>query len=126
MDPTAIVASFALVRVMSEVVAIAAGTRPGAAGDPGRGSAQRLPVMLIALVVGVVIGVIFVRVSPRALGFRNPVAVLIALVGLLTGVSRAVAWLTRFSVPHYDPSPPTEAELARSRTAWGRAAPSRS
>ncbi|WP_454858748.1 hemolysin family protein [Promicromonospora soli] len=67
--------------------------------------------MLIALVVGVVIGVIFVRVSPRALGFRRPVAVLLALVGPLTGVSRAVAWLTRFSVPRYDPSPPTEAEL---------------
>jgi CBS domain containing-hemolysin-like protein len=110
-DPTAIVASFALVRVMSEVVAIAAGTLLVQQAIPGEGVPNELPVMLIALVVGVVVGVIFVRVSPRALGFRKPVAVLLALVGLLTGVSRAVAWLTRFSVPRYDPSPPTEAEL---------------
>lgn len=110
-DPTAIVASFALVRVMSEVVAIAAGTLLVQQAMPGQGLPGELPVMLIALVVGVVVGVIFVRVSPRALGFRRPVAVLLALVGPLTGVSRAVAWLTRFSVPRYDPSPPTEAEL---------------
>lgn len=110
-DPTAIVASFALVRVMSEVVAIAAGTLLVQQAIPGEGVPNELPVMLIALVVGVVIGVIFVRASPRALGFRHPVAVLLALVGPLTGVSRAVAWLTRFSVPRYDPSPPTEAEL---------------
>ncbi|MFD6142690.1 hemolysin family protein [Promicromonospora sp. NPDC060271] len=110
-DPTAIVASFALVRVMSEVVAIAAGTLLVQQTMPGEGVPDELPVMLVALVVGVVIGVIFVRVSPRALGFRHPVAVLLALVGPLTGVSRAVAWLTRFSVPRYDPSPPTEAEL---------------
>jgi CBS domain containing-hemolysin-like protein len=110
-DPTAIVASFALVRVMSEVVAIAAGTLLVQQTMPGEGVPDELPVMLVALVVGAVIGVIFVRFSPRALGFRNPVAVLLALVGPLTGVSRAVAWLTRFSVPRYDPSPPTEAEL---------------
>ncbi|MEV0895095.1 hemolysin family protein [Promicromonospora sp. MEB111] len=110
-DPPATVASFALVRVMSEVVAIAAGTLLVQQAIPGEGVPNELPVMLIALVVGVVVGVIFVRVSPRALGFRRPVAVLLALVGPLTGVSRAVAWLTRISVPHYDPSPPTEAEL---------------
>lgn len=110
-DPTAIVASFALVRVMSEVVAIAAGTLLVQQAIPGQGVPNELPVMLIALVVGAVIGVIFVRVSPRALGFRRPVAVLVALVGPLTGVSRAVAWLTRLSVPRHDPSPPTDAEL---------------
>ena len=110
-DPTAIVASFALVRVMSEVVAIAAGTLLVQQAIPGQDVPNELPVMLIALVVGVVIGVIFVRASPRALGFRHPVSVLLALVGPLTGVSHAVAWLTRFSVPRYDPSPPTEAEL---------------
>lgn len=110
-DPTAIVASFALVRVMSEVVAIAAGTLLVQQAIPGEGVPNELPVMLIALVVGIVVGVIFVRASPRALGFRHPVAVLLALVGPLTGVSHAVAWLTRFSVPRYDPSPPTEDEL---------------
>lgn len=110
-DPTAIVASFALVRVMSEVVAIAAGTLLVQQAIPGREVPDEFLVMLVALVVGVVIGVIFVRVSPRALGFRKPVAVLVALVGPLTGVSRAVAWLTRLSVPRHDPSPPTEAEL---------------
>ncbi|MFD6446971.1 hemolysin family protein [Promicromonospora sp. NPDC060204] len=110
-DPPATVASFALVRVMSEVVAIAAGTLLVQQAIPGEGVPNELPVMLIALVVGVVVGVIFVRVSPRALGFRRPAAVLLALVGPLTGVSRAVAWLTRISVPHVDPSPPTEAEL---------------
>jgi CBS domain containing-hemolysin-like protein len=110
-DPTAIVASFALVRVVSEVVAIAAGTLLVQQAIPGEGVPDELPVMLIALVVGVVVGVVFVRASPRSLGFRHPVAVLLALVGPLTGVSRAVAWLTRFSVPRYDPSPPTEAEL---------------
>ncbi|WP_369374922.1 hemolysin family protein [Promicromonospora sp. Populi] len=110
-DPTATVASFALVRVVAEVVAIAAGTLLVQQVFPGEGVPNELPVMLIALVVGVVVGVVFVRVSPRALGFRNPVAVLLALVGPLSGVSRAVAWLTRLSVPSYDPSPPTEAEL---------------
>jgi CBS domain containing-hemolysin-like protein len=110
-DPTAIVASFALVRVVSELVAIAAGTLLVQQAIPGEGVPDELPVMLIALVVGVVVGVVFVRASPRSLGFRHPVAVLLALVGPLTGVSRAVAWLTRFSVPRYDPSPPTEAEL---------------
>ncbi|MFD7025831.1 hemolysin family protein [Promicromonospora sukumoe] len=110
-DPPATVASFALVRVMAEVVAIAAGTLLVQQAIPGEGVPNELPVMLIALVVGVVVGVIFVRVSPRALGFRRPVAVLVALVGPLSGVSRAVAWLTRISVPHVDPSPPTEAEL---------------
>src|SRR5690606_35295594 len=110
-DPTAIVASFALVRVMSEVVAIAAGTLLVQQAIPGREVPDEFLVMLVALVVGVVVGVVFVRVSPRALGFRRPVAVLVALVGPLTGVSRAVAWLTRLSVPRHDPEPPTEAEL---------------
>ncbi|WP_125777041.1 hemolysin family protein [Antribacter gilvus] len=106
-EPTATVASFALVRVTAEVVGIA-----GATLLVARSLTQAWSVMLAALVVGVVIGVVFVRVSPRALGFRQPVAVLLALAPPLTGVSRAVAWLTRISVPRAEPAGPlTEAEL---------------
>lgn len=105
-EPTETVASFALVRVTAEVVAIAAATLLVA-----QAVAQEWSVMLVALVAGVVIGVIFVRVSPRSLGFRRPVQVLLALVGPLTITSRAVAWFTRLSVARTDPGPLTDAEL---------------
>lgn len=105
-EPTATVASFALVRVTAEVVALAAATLMVA--DLVR---QDWSVMLVALVAGIAIGVVFVRVSPRELGFRRPVQVLMALVGPLTVTSRAVAWLTRLSVPRAESGPLTDAEL---------------
>lgn len=107
-EPTATVASFALVRVTSEVVAIAAATLlvQQAIPDPPSGDpVPELLVMLVALAAGLGIGVLFVRVSPRALGFRRPVQVLLALAPTLTVVSRGVARLTRLSVPRVPVSP---------------------
>ncbi|MBO0608056.1 hemolysin family protein [Myceligenerans salitolerans] len=101
-EPTATVASFALVRVTAEVVAIAAATLlvQQAIPDPPSGDpVPELLVMLVALAAGLGVGVLFVRVSPRALGFRRPVHVLLALAPMLTVVSRGVARLTRLSVP---------------------------
>ncbi|GAB4083644.1 hemolysin family protein [Myceligenerans cantabricum] len=110
-EPTATVASFALVRVMSEVGAIAAATLlvQQATPDPPSGDlVPELLVMLVALAAGLGVGVLFVRVSPRALGFRRPVQVLLALAPTLTVVSRGVAWLTRLSVPRVPPPVPEE------------------
>ncbi|MBE1877788.1 hemolysin family protein [Myceligenerans pegani] len=107
-EPTATVASFALVRVTAEVVAIAAATLlvQQAIPDPPSGDpVPELLVMLVALATGLGVGVLFVRISPRALGFRRPVQVLLALAPTLTVVSRGVARLTRLSVPRVPPSP---------------------
>ncbi|RPF20607.1 hemolysin family protein [Myceligenerans xiligouense] len=107
-EPTATVASFALVRVTAEVVAIAAATLlvQQAIPDPPSGDpVPELLVMLIALAAGLGVGVLFVRVSPRALGFRRPVHVLLALAPALTVISRGVARLTRLSVPRAPSSP---------------------
>ncbi|MBL0887902.1 hemolysin family protein [Myceligenerans indicum] len=105
-EPTATVASFALVRVTAEVVAIAAATllvQQVFPDPPGGNLVPELFVMLVALAAGLGVGVLFVRVSPRALGFRRPVQVLLALAPTLTVVSRGVARLTRLSVPRVPP-----------------------
>jgi CBS domain containing-hemolysin-like protein len=110
-EPTATVASFALVRVTAEVVAIAAATLlvQQAIPDPPTGEpVPEVVVMLVALAVGLGVGVLFVRVSPRAHGFRRPVQVLLALAPTLTVVSRGVARLTRLSVPRVPAPSPEE------------------
>ena len=110
-EPTATVASFALVRVTSEVVAIAAATLLAQLALPEQAWGDTVPelvVLLTALAVGVLVGVLFVRISPRALGFRRPIDVLLALAPALTVISRGVAWLTRLSVPRVPPPQPEE------------------
>jgi CBS domain containing-hemolysin-like protein len=91
-DPTAAVGSFALVRVFAQTVALAAATLLLAhwLGEWWR-------VLGAAAVAGLVAGVVFVRLSPRTLGFRRPTRVLLALAGPLTAVHRVAAWLTRRS-----------------------------
>ncbi|MFE5309308.1 hemolysin family protein [Isoptericola sp. NPDC056573] len=88
-DPPAAVAAFALVRVFAETVALAAATLMIADWFD-----TWWQVLLVAGVVGLVAGVVFVRLSPRALGLRRPLPVLVALAGPLSAVHRAAAWLT--------------------------------
>ncbi|GAA1867801.1 hemolysin family protein [Myceligenerans crystallogenes] len=110
-EPTATVASFALVRVTSEVVAIAAATLLVHQALPDAMFGTLVPdlvTMLVVLAVGLVVGVLFVRISPRAVAFRRPVEVLLTLAPALTVISRGVAWLTRFSVPRVPQPAPEE------------------
>jgi CBS domain containing-hemolysin-like protein len=104
-DPTAAVASFALVRVLAETVALTAVTLLFATWF------DSLWVLVAMGVVGLVAGVVFVRASPRTLGFRRPTPVLLALSGPLTSVHRAAAWVTRRSTVRVPDAPPTENEL---------------
>jgi CBS domain containing-hemolysin-like protein len=89
-DPTAAVASFALVRVFAQTVGLAA-----AALLLADWLRAWWPVLVATAVVGLAAGVLSVRVSPRTLGFRRPTRVLLALAGPLTVVHRAAAWITR-------------------------------
>ncbi|MFC7878288.1 hemolysin family protein [Isoptericola sp. NPDC057391] len=88
-DPPAAVAAFALVRVFAETVALAAATLMIADWFD-----TWWQVLLVAGVVGLAAGVVFVRLSPRALGLRRPLPVLVALAGPLSAVHRGAAWLT--------------------------------
>ncbi|MGW8568025.1 hemolysin family protein [Isoptericola sp. NPDC055881] len=88
-DPPAAVAAFALVRVFAETIALAAATLMIADWFD-----SWWQVLLVAAVVGLAAGVVFVRLSPRALGLRRPLAVLLALAGPLSAVHRGAAWLT--------------------------------
>ncbi|CPU65977.1 CBS domain-containing protein [Mycobacteroides abscessus] len=54
-------------------------------------------VLLVALAVSVVVGLLVVRVSPRSLGRRHAVRVLLSLSRLLTIVVGATRWLTRLA-----------------------------
>ncbi len=105
-DPTAAVASFALVRVFAQTVALAAATLLLAhwLGEWWR-------VLAAAAVVGLVAGVVFVRLSPRTLGFRRSTPVLLALAGPLTAVHRGAAWLTRRSAAGAPDTTVSEEEL---------------
>jgi CBS domain containing-hemolysin-like protein len=88
-DPPASVAAFALVRVFAQTVALAAATLMIADWFD-----SWWQVLLAAAVVGLVAGVVFVRLSPRALGLRRPLPVLVSLAGPLSAVHRAAARLT--------------------------------
>jgi len=105
-DPTAAVASFALVRVLAEAVALAAVTLLFTAWFD-----TWWQVLVAMGVAGLVAGVVFVRLSPRTLGFRRPTRVLLALSGPLAMVHSAAAWLTRRSTARIPDLPPTEDEL---------------
>ncbi|AEG44711.1 hemolysin family protein [Isoptericola variabilis] len=105
-DPTAAVASFALVRVFAQTVALAAATLLLADWFD-----EWWRVLAAAAVVGLVAGIVFVRLSPRALGFRSPVRVLLSLAGPLTAVHRLAAWLTRRSAARAPDATASEEEL---------------
>ncbi|MGN7703612.1 hemolysin family protein [Cellulosimicrobium sp. 22601] len=91
-DPAATARSVGFVRVVAEVAAITCLTLLVAAWlEPW------LQVLLVALAVSVVVGLLVVRVSPRSLGRRHAVRVLLALSGLLTGIVAATRWLTRLA-----------------------------
>jgi CBS domain containing-hemolysin-like protein len=105
-DPTAAVASFALVRVFAQTVGLAA-----AALLLADWLRAWWPVLVATAVVGLAAGVLSVRVSPRTLGFRRPTRVLLALAGPLTVVHRAAAWITRRSAARATDAPVSEEEL---------------
>ncbi len=91
-DPAATVRSVGFVRVVAEVAAITCLTLLVAAWlEPW------WQVLLVALVVSFVVGLLVVRVSPRSLGRRYAVRVLLALSGFLTGIVAATRWLTRLA-----------------------------
>ncbi|MBN0041324.1 CBS domain-containing protein [Cellulosimicrobium cellulans] len=91
-DPAATARSVGFVRVVAEVAAITCLTLLVAAWlEPW------WQVLLVALAVSVVVGLLVVRVSPRSLGRRHAVRVLLALSALLTGVVAATRWLTRLA-----------------------------
>jgi len=91
-DPAATARSVGFVRVVAEVAAITCLTLLVAAWlEPW------WQVLLVALAVSVVVGLLVVRVSPRSLGRRHAVRVLLALSGLLTGIVAATRWLTRLA-----------------------------
>ncbi|WP_402469301.1 hemolysin family protein [Isoptericola aurantiacus] len=83
-------ASFALVRVLAETVAVASLTLLLVGWF-----AAWWEVLLGALVVGVVAGVVVVRLSPRTWAHHRPTQALILLAGPLATVHRAVAWMPR-------------------------------
>ncbi|MEN5073649.1 hemolysin family protein [Isoptericola cucumis] len=105
-DPPSAVATFALVRLFAETVALAALTL--LLVDWFDGWWQ---VLVAAAVVGLVAGVVFVRLSPRALGLRRPLPVLVALAGPLSVVHRGAAWLTERSGEREPEQAPSEEAL---------------
>jgi len=104
-DPPAAVAAFALVRVFAETVALAAATLMIADWLDAWWQ-----VMLAAAVVGLVAGVVFVRLSPRALGLRRPLTVLVALAGPLSAVHHGAAWLTDRTTERHGRTPERDGE----------------
>jgi CBS domain containing-hemolysin-like protein len=91
-DPGATARSVGFVRVVAEVAAVASLTLLVAAWV-----APWWQVLLVTLVVSVVVGLVVVRASPRSLGRRHAVRVLLALSGPLTVVAGATRWLTRLA-----------------------------
>jgi CBS domain containing-hemolysin-like protein len=91
-DPAATARSVGFARVVAEVAAVACLTLLVTAW-----LGPWWQVLLVALAVSVVAGLVVARVSPRALGRRHAVRVLLALSGLLTAVAGATRWLTRLA-----------------------------
>jgi len=91
-DPAATARSIGFVGVVAEVAAITCLTLLVAAW-----LGPWWQVLLVALAVSVVVGLLVVRVSPRSLGRRHAVRVLLGLSGFLTGVVAATRWLTRLA-----------------------------
>ncbi|MFC8923700.1 hemolysin family protein [Cellulosimicrobium sp. NPDC057127] len=91
-DPAAAARSIGFVRVVAEVAAVACLTLLVAAWlDPW------WQVLLVALVVSVVVGLVVVRASPRSLGRRHAVRVLLSLSAPLAVLVGATRWLTRLA-----------------------------
>ena len=91
-DPAATARSVGFARVVAEMVAITCLTLLVAAWlEPW------WQILLVALVLSVLVGLVVVRVSPRSLGRRHAVRVLLALSGLLSGVATTSRWLTRLA-----------------------------
>lgn len=91
-DPAATARSVGFVRVVAEVAAVTCLTLVAAAWlEPW------WQVLLVALVVSVVVGLLVVRASPRSLGRRHAVRVLLSLSGPLSAVVGATRWLTRLA-----------------------------
>ncbi|GAA4729389.1 hemolysin family protein [Isoptericola chiayiensis] len=88
-DPEA-AGSFALVRVLAETVSVASATLLLA-----HWFGRWWEVLLGVLVVGVVAGLLVVRLSPRTWAHHRPTQALVGLAGPLTVVHRAVAWVPR-------------------------------
>ena len=105
-DPPATVATFALVRLFAETVALAAVTLLLVDWLD-----SWWQVLVAAAAAGLVAGVVFVRLSPRALGLRNPLPVLVALAGPLSLVHRGAAWLTERSSERETEHPHSEEAL---------------
>jgi CBS domain containing-hemolysin-like protein len=91
-DPTA-AGSFALVRVLAETVAVAS-----VALLLVHWFGQWWQALAGAAVVGLVAGVLLVRLSPRTWAYHRPTQALVALSGTLWVVHRAVAWVPRRNV----------------------------
>nr|WP_194719727.1 CBS domain-containing protein [Cellulosimicrobium arenosum] len=98
-DPAATARSVGFVRVVAEVTAVTCSTLFVAAW-----LGPWWQVLLVALGLSVVVGLVVVRLSPRTLGRRHAVRVLLALSGLLTGIVAATRWLTRLA-----PAPDSQA-----------------
>ncbi|WP_454043512.1 hemolysin family protein [Cellulosimicrobium sp. Marseille-Q8652] len=91
-DPAATARSVGFARVVVEMVAVTCLTLLVAAWiEPW------WQVLLVALAASVVVGLVVVRVSPRSLGRRHAVRVVLALSGLLTAVAATTRWLTRLA-----------------------------
>ncbi len=104
-DPTATVAAVSTVRVAAELVALGA-----VALLVGRLIDYGWHVLVALLAIGLVAGLVMARWSPRQLGFRRPLRVVLALSALLTVVSRLAGWAVR-GTPRDLEGAPTEEEL---------------
>ncbi len=91
-DPSSTAAAAGFARIVAELTATACITL----------SVEELldvwwQVLGIAIVVSTLVALLLVRLSPRTIGRRHPIGVLVALSGLLIGASRAFGWALRLT-----------------------------
>ncbi|QAY63048.1 HlyC/CorC family transporter [Xylanimonas allomyrinae] len=104
-DPTATVASVATVRVAAELLAL--GSLALLLEDLLHDGWE---VLLALLVLGLLAGLVMARLSPRQIGFRRSLRVVLALSALLTAARRLTGWAARPTVRDGEATP-TEDEL---------------
>jgi len=102
-DPTRTVAALATVRVAAELVAVGA-----LALLLGSVVGDDWEVLLALLVTGLLAGLVMARWSPRQVGSRRPLQVVLALSALLTVVRRLTGWAARGSAREADKVPTGE------------------